>query len=57
MGCRYKTSGCGCCHSVDQGACTSFENGANGRCVFCDHSKECHSKITNREKEGLHNRP
>ena len=33
---------CGCCHAVDHGACDAFEVGANGRCVYCDHGKECH---------------
>ena len=23
-------------------ACKSFEEGANGRCVYCDHEKRCH---------------
>lgn len=35
---------CGCCHAVDLGACPKFEKGANGRCVYCDHGKECHTR-------------
>lgn len=37
-----KLCGCGCCHKPDYGACQSFEKGANGRCVYCDHGKVCH---------------
>ena len=33
---------CGCCHVPDHGACQTFEMGANGRCVYCDHGKDCH---------------
>lgn len=33
---------CGCCHSTDHGACQTFEKGANGRCVYCDHGEGCH---------------
>lgn len=33
---------CGCCHSPDHGACQTFEKGANGRCVYCDHGEDCH---------------
>lgn len=33
---------CGCCHVPDLGACLKFEVGGNGRCVYCDHGKECH---------------
>ena len=33
---------CECCHVPDYGACDDFCEGANGRCVYCDHAKECH---------------
>lgn len=33
---------CGCCHYPDLGACPTFEQGMNGRCVYCDHGEECH---------------
>lgn len=33
---------CGCCHAPDHGACDDFEEGANGRCVYCDHGERCH---------------
>jgi len=33
---------CDCCHVLDYGACDTFERGMNGRCVYCDHDKECH---------------
>ena len=33
---------CGCCHSRDYGACPDFKQGLNGRCLYCDHAKECH---------------
>ena len=27
---------------TEPGACSVFELGENGRCVYCDHTKECH---------------
>jgi hypothetical protein len=39
---------CGCCHAVDYGACDAFEEGGNGRCVYCDHSEPCHERDKNR---------
>ena len=41
MTCKYGV--CKCAHSHDHGACPTFEAGMNGRCVYCDHAKECHS--------------
>lgn len=37
---------CGCSHIIgwnDRGACYKFDAGANGRCVYCDHAKDCHN--------------
>ncbi len=34
-----------CCtssHDPPDTACTTFETGGNGRCVFCDHEEKCH---------------
>lgn len=39
---KHERCECGCCHVPDHGACQSFEKGANGRCVYCDHGKDCH---------------
>ena len=39
---------CGCCHFPDYGACDGFEEGANGLCVYCDHSEKCHERDKNR---------
>ena len=33
---------CACCHVPDHGACDDFEQGSNGRCVYCDHAVDCH---------------
>lgn len=33
---------CGCCHTEDHGACPEFLEGGNGRCVYCDHGRDCH---------------
>ncbi len=33
---------CECCHVPDHGACDTFVQGRNGRCVYCDHGKACH---------------
>jgi hypothetical protein len=27
------------------GPCFTFEEGSNGRCVYCDHTKECHADV------------
>jgi hypothetical protein len=35
---------CGCCQFPDHGACPSFEQGHNGRCVWCDHAEGCHER-------------
>jgi hypothetical protein len=35
---------CGCCHAEDYGACDTYEQGMNGRCVYCDHSEACHGR-------------
>jgi len=44
---EHKHCECGCSHVIglnDNGPCATFEKGANGRCVGCDHSEECHAK-------------
>lgn len=33
---------CQCSHVPDLGACPTFEQGSNGRCVYCDHAEGCH---------------
>jgi len=33
---------CDCAHVPDHGACDVFEQGMNGRCVYCDHDEGCH---------------
>jgi hypothetical protein len=33
---------CECAHLPDYGACSEFEAGMNGRCVYCDHAEACH---------------
>lgn len=38
---------CGCSHVIginDGGACDDYLEGANGRCVYCDHGKACHEE-------------
>ena len=38
---------CGCTHIIgfnDSGPCRDFEQGRNGRCVYCDHSRACHDE-------------
>lgn len=57
MSCKYNTPECTCSHEHDRGACTMYEQGGNGMCVYCDHHKNCHEKITAVEKLGVHNRP
>ena len=38
-----KVCECGCCDLPDHGPCGKFEKGFNGRCVYCDHGKQCHT--------------
>lgn len=33
---------CECCHVPDLGACGTYLQGMNGRCVYCDHGEKCH---------------
>jgi hypothetical protein len=34
---------CACLTYKDNwGVCAAFEEGANGRCVYCDHTELCH---------------
>lgn len=33
---------CGCQDVPDRGACRLPVQGANGRCVYCDHALACH---------------
>ena len=33
---------CDCAHVPDHGACDVFDQGMNGRCVYCDHDEGCH---------------
>lgn len=41
---RYAIT-CICATYADNwGVCADWERGGNGRCVFCDHEKACHSK-------------
>ena len=36
-----------CCgtYTGNLGPCQLFERGANGRCCYCDHSRDCHSGV------------
>ena len=41
---RFANPECTCAtYESNLGPCKIFEAGANGRCVYCDHEKECHS--------------
>ena len=33
---------CGCADVPPHGACSTWERGRNGRCVYCDHAGPCH---------------
>lgn len=33
---------CNRSHVPDLGACPTFRDGKNGRCVYCDHASYCH---------------
>jgi hypothetical protein len=43
VNCKYGTAVCTCCHAKDFGACPTYERGANGMCVYCDHHEKCHT--------------
>lgn len=39
---RFATT-CNCpTYAGNGGSCATYEQGSNGRCVYCDHSKDCH---------------
>ncbi len=40
-----------CCEVADEPPgtpCTEYEEGANGRCVYCDHAHKCHNFLVQR---------
>jgi len=40
---RFDNPDCKCrTYTGNLGPCASFEQGANGRCVYCDHEQSCH---------------
>ena len=40
---RFANPLCKCAtYPANLGPCRDFEEGANGRCVYCDHDKICH---------------
>jgi hypothetical protein len=40
---RFVNPFCQCStYAGNLGPCKSFEEGRNGRCVYCDHTHECH---------------
>ena len=42
---RFEVKDCKCpTYPGNLGPCITFEKGANGRCVYCDHEKECCEK-------------
>jgi hypothetical protein len=43
---RFSNPDCTCpTYPGNLGPCASFEEGSNGRCVYCDHERVCHAKI------------
>jgi hypothetical protein len=43
---RYANPGCVCAtYAGNKGPCRSWEAGANGRCVYCDHTMACHLEM------------
>ena len=45
---RYEFKDCKCdTYEGNLGPCETFEVGSNDRCVYCDHSKECHIALWN----------
>lgn len=44
---RFENPECRCnTYEGNFGPCETFEIGANGNCVYCDHSSACHKEIT-----------
>lgn len=37
-----QNSDCACCDMPEPEPCSTYEQGRNGRCVYCDHEKACH---------------
>ncbi len=43
---RFKNPLCKCpTYQGNLGPCIDFEEGGNGRCVYCDHEKGCHDQL------------
>lgn len=45
---RFKFDGCRCdvtAYPENLGPCKTFEEGASGRCVYCEHSLVCHKDL------------
>ena len=43
---RYENPFCHCpTYPENLGPCKDFEEGSNGRCVYCDHKVECHIQL------------
>ncbi len=43
---RFKVDDCVCNTYPDNlGPCETYETGASGNCVYCDHEEECHNKV------------
>lgn len=40
--CRHKPD-CDWCDRPEPDPCSTYEQGMNGRCVYCDHEAKCHS--------------
>lgn len=39
---RFEVKDCKCpTYTENLGPCVTFEEGANGRCAYCDHEKAC----------------
>lgn len=44
---RYEQTRCECpTYPGNLGPCRTWEQGGNGRCVYCDHEEICHLRLT-----------
>lgn len=48
---RFENPDCACETYPDNlGPCKTFEEGASGRCAYCDHEAECHRSLVGKLK-------
>lgn len=52
---RFENTNCKCpTYMGNLGPCRTFEEGSNGRCVYCDHEIECHRELETDRRDDMY---